>query len=748
MRGAYGSKRLPVGLVQAAIAVAACSAGLSSNGSNHRPDEPRPRLALLVGVQQYPNLPPAKQLDGSVNDVRAMKALLIERFQFRPDDIVTLIDQQATSRAIRREIDQLTERVLSNSTEGKPVQVVFHFSGHGSQMSDQPEGDPDCDEEDGLDETLVPHDARQQGGQQDIRDDELNRFVDRICAGRRAEVWMVFDCCHSGTGVRGATKIRKLDRSVTPALPAAGTTRRVVRKRLPHGAVFLAACRAHEVEPEYRDGDESHGLLTRFLTEALAQETKLSSLSYDLLRKSIVTRYRQHAVVQAPSPQLEGSLEAIRGAVLAAGEPLDRRPFWRVELNGQDRSQVKLIAGAMHGVTIGSLYELYENPEQIQWHPALSGSGTSDSSAWLEIREIQGATADAKVFRWAEPEHREKIPAVLPATFRQGYAVERYRQHADDCLRVRVVQAIDRERDTDPLSPGDAAVPEPIRSGLQRARRTNESEWLRWTRGDEPCDLVIRFVESDAAIFPATGVASVFQRQAATRGGAPVPAALRGGWGPIDLTAPDEAAEHLADYLRRIARAGSLIRAAASQSQGGGSHMQVDLQLLSVELDDALQIRSAHPWPPDAADPPVMRQGDFFALRATNRATSGKPVYVTVLAIDPNMEIQVVLPSQEGEGLVDEQRLDPASQRTSDVYQCTDPPGPHYAILLATREPNEFHRLVQPGLPTTRSASRWGIDELLFREMYFQTRGGRRPRPQKLVDDSWSSVILRWDAQP
>jgi hypothetical protein len=134
-------------------------------------------------------------------------------------------------------------------------------------------------------------------------------------------------------------------------------------------------------------------------------------------------------------------------------------------------------------------------------------------------------------------------------------------------------------------------------------------------------------------------------------------------------------------------------------------------------------------------------------LRVVNREASGKPVYVTVLAIDPNMEIQVVLPYQEGEGLIDEQRLEPGGDRISNPYQCTAPPGPHYAIVLATREPNEFYRLAQPGLPKTRSLDGSSELEELLLEAMSPTRGSRRPRPQKVHDDSWASSILRWDAE-
>ncbi|NUQ66304.1 MAG: caspase family protein [Pirellulales bacterium] len=736
--------------------VAAADAAAASSPSDAR-------LALLVGVQEYPKLGPAKQLDGSGNDVQAMKTLLVERFRFQPGDIVTLINRDATSERIRRELAGLAERVHALAGDGKPVRVVFHFSGHGSQMPDQPEGHPDCDEEDGLDETLVPYDAEQQGGDQDIRDDELNRFVDRIGSAADSRAWIVLDCCHSGTGVRGATKIRKLDRAVAPAVAVSGDRRRIVRKRLPENAVFLSACRANEVEPEYRDGNASHGLLTRFLTKLLSQETSLSSLSYDILCRSIASRYQQEAVLQAPTPQLEGTQATVRSPVLAADGQLDRKPYWRAESAGNDRGRVKLVAGNLHGVTAGSLYELYESPDEIAWSRAAEMDSRKQSLAWVQIEQVHPATADATVFRWADADHSQTVPGVLPPSFRQGYAVERFHQHGDFSMRVRVVKALGPDRDGPPLSPGAAGVPEPVQKGLESARRPDESEWLRWVAGDAPCDVVVRFDGSYAAIVPATGVASVSRQPDKTRGA--VPASLRGGWGPLDLRVPSESASQLADYLRRIARARNLIRVAATQSTplwhaaprrdrelehaAERRSTLVDLQLVAVELNNKQEITSTRPWPSDPDQPPVMHEGDLFALQATNRDPSGKPVYVTVLVVDPDMEIQAVLPAQEGEDLVDEQRLDPGADRISDPYQCTAPPGRHYAILLATPQFNEFYRLAQPRLPKARSTDAGpGIDELFLEQMYFQTRGSRRTRPQKLYDDSWSSAMLQWEAEP
>ena len=736
------------GIVVGLVALVGSSAlPLVSGAEQASPGEPTPppRLALLIGVQSYPKLGPQRQLSGSRNDVRLVNTLLVDRFGFRPDEIVTLLDDQATGASIRREMGRLVERLSAISAGGPAAQVVFYFSGHGSRVPDQEEGHRDCDEEDGLDETLVPYDAEEEGGDQDVRDDELYAFVEAVCSGGAARVWTVLDCCHSGTGVRGVTTIRRLERNVAPREPTSGEPRKIKPKRLPAEAVVLSACRASEVEPEYRESDQSYGLLTRFLVQVLRETPEASALSYRMLRQMIVDRYQREAVVPAPTPQLEGTAESLGNIVLGAGSQCDRKPYFRAEPLDRDGRAVRLAAGAFHGITLGSLYQLYERPEQIAWHPGRTGDA-QPSLAWLEIESVDGLTATARAFQWADARQSAKTEIGLPRDFQHGYAIERYHEHAHPGARLRVVRAIDAEADGPPLGPDDPAVPPAVRDGLASIRGAGESQWLTWVEGDAACDLLLRIDGHYAALFPAIGMTAGAPRGDRVRG-VSIPASLRGGWGPIDLATPDEAGEQLKDYLRRIVRARNLIRLAATQT-ASGAPARVDIELLAVKLNRDLEIETARRWAPDAERSLVMQKDDLFALSATLPPSSPKAMYVTVLAIDPDMQIHAVLPHQEGVGLVDQQRLEPGASRTSSPYQCTEPYGPHQAIVLATEDPNDFHMLAQPALPRTRSTTTGSpLDELLLEHTYFRTRG-RRPRPQKSADPSWSATLLRWEAMP
>ena len=84
------------------------------------------KLALLVGINRYPH---HEDLDGCLTDVELQRELLIHRFGFNPQDIITLCDRQAT----RENIETAFIGHLSEQASADDV-VVFHFSGYGNQV--------------------------------------------------------------------------------------------------------------------------------------------------------------------------------------------------------------------------------------------------------------------------------------------------------------------------------------------------------------------------------------------------------------------------------------------------------------------------------------------------------------------------------------------------------------------------------------------------------------------------------------
>lgn len=126
-----GGSTIAPGIAQSAIAPAVAR---SESSSNPLPQSIRQtlssrgqrKLALLVGIDHYPHQP---KLAGCTTDVQLQADLLIHRFGFDPSDVVMLTDQQASREAIET---TFTEHLIQQAQPGD--QVVFHFSGYGTQV--------------------------------------------------------------------------------------------------------------------------------------------------------------------------------------------------------------------------------------------------------------------------------------------------------------------------------------------------------------------------------------------------------------------------------------------------------------------------------------------------------------------------------------------------------------------------------------------------------------------------------------
>ena len=101
------------------------------------------KKALLVGINRYPD--PRNELKGCVNDVRQMAETLKRRYGFPGDrNMRILTDARATTKAILDGLAWLTAGASPGDS------LVFHYSGHGSQVPDR-NGDETSDR---LDEIL------------------------------------------------------------------------------------------------------------------------------------------------------------------------------------------------------------------------------------------------------------------------------------------------------------------------------------------------------------------------------------------------------------------------------------------------------------------------------------------------------------------------------------------------------------------------------------------------------------------
>jgi metacaspase-1 len=144
------------------------------------------KKAFLVGINQYePSL--NANLRGCVNDVNDMKAVLTGLYGFDPANINLIIDSAAT----RANIISGLKKLLNDTKSGD--ELVFHYSGHGSQVPDTSGDEVD----DHLDEIICPHDL---DWNDPLTDDILSAILLKVPKG--VNMTVISDSCHSGTVTR------------------------------------------------------------------------------------------------------------------------------------------------------------------------------------------------------------------------------------------------------------------------------------------------------------------------------------------------------------------------------------------------------------------------------------------------------------------------------------------------------------------------------------------------------------------
>ncbi len=148
------------------------------------------KRALLVGLNKYKYVRP---LRGCINDVRNMADILTSFYDFQSDEIRTIVDESVTRNNLMNRFDWL----LYGAQKGDLL--LFHFSGHGSQMPDR-----DGDElEDGMDEILCLYDMDFRNPDSYLSDDDFNNIIDRL--PKNVFLTVCIDSCNSGTATRDLT---------------------------------------------------------------------------------------------------------------------------------------------------------------------------------------------------------------------------------------------------------------------------------------------------------------------------------------------------------------------------------------------------------------------------------------------------------------------------------------------------------------------------------------------------------------
>lgn len=255
------------------------------------------KKALCVGINNFKNYP-GSSLNGCINDAYDMEDVLLNYMGFELNDVVKLIDKEATKASI---MDNLKEMV-EGAKAGKYDSLVFSMSSHGTQMLDT-----SGDEPDNFDEAFCPYDLDVEGDLWDpgriIVDDELHDLFIQLPENVALEVYL--DTCHSGTGLREMEPIRDREPRYIPP-PSREVFQKAGVKGFKHppllgNHILWAACRSDQTSADANIDGEWHGAFTYYFCRELdACKNKLS-------RGEILKKVREELKINNYSqvPQLE-----------------------------------------------------------------------------------------------------------------------------------------------------------------------------------------------------------------------------------------------------------------------------------------------------------------------------------------------------------------------------------------------------------------------------------------------------------
>lgn len=646
----------------------------------------RENHALLIGANQYPNLEERWWLKGPANDVQLVAQYLTTEapVPFASENVTVLSDGVAGSTpptlgAIRGAFADLTAEVQPGDF------VYLHFSGHGTQA---PALDP-ATELDGLDELFLPVDigpwSDQVGAVENaLVDDEIGALIDGLRA-EGANVWAVFDSCHSGTATRAVTsaeddvRVRQLppealgidvdavevSRSVDPRATEAPFDRGAGQGSF----VAFFAAQTNEVTPEKnlprgKPGRKPQGVFTWTLMETLAE---YPNATYGQLGQEVLRRYAVKNLAKS-TPLFEGDLDQ----VVFGGEGGARVSQWQAEVSD---AGFLIPAGTLHGLSEGAVL-------------AVMGSAAASDAEALGFVELTSVETFSSMARGVEKDGK-----VLPAELPKGITLRKLDEALDFTLTVALPMA--------GSGPADALLS--VLGELKAAAGAR----LIFVAADKEADLRLAVLPDsprpDAIwVLPATGLAEDLGT---------TPSVSTGDKEGADLAAV------LADTLVTMARAQNLLKLAGAV---GATTPDVAVELLTRTPED----RTLRPLP--FAPVPTLVPDDEVHVMAKNNGDG--PVDVNVLYIGADWSV-----SHWFSG-----RLQPGDELRKGLFKISaDVLGHERMLVVVTpakpQSPVEdLSYLAQDALETTRAVGGTAFGAALAEAGFGQTTRGAIA----LTDDS------------
>lgn len=632
------------------------------------------RYGLLVGVSSYPLLPESRRLEGPKNDIQMIADILRQR-DFPSENLMILADgvpnaALPTRNAILGSLGKIRTKVKKGDF------VYLHFSGHGSQ---QPQAASAAGQEaDQLDEIFLPWDVgrweSETGGvENSISDNEIGAFITGIRA-KGAFVWAVFDCCHSGTMLRGAPATEIRYRRIDPAELGVPTgiiktsssdnhpAEQAENDHTPGGYVAFYAAQPRELTPEMylpqgKETARPYGLFSFSIATLLADGRPMS---YRQAAQRILAQYFAQNI-KNPTPMFEGSQ---LDAPVFGNE--NSRPVRQWPIVARSCAWY-IPAGSLHRIGDGSIFAVIHNPADSDTEAigyAVAGNTTTNRSELAPIAyggkpkpERQDVPKDSYA-RLIVPKVNFALTVALPVlpenaskrVIAAGNAIEKASRH----------------------------VPE---NGI----------FIKWVPPGEAADIRLAFTPNESKdisrnrlwFLPRNGVFTT------TEGILPLSVS-------IDKS-ENELSRVLYDTLQHMGKVINLLRLANSITENNKA----------AALKLTLYVRRAGEQHETIILPerkPVFHEGDHVRLEACN--TGSRPIDLTVLFVDSHFGISSVFPA-----LGETNRIQAKTTQTDviDADINTQTTGTEQLISIAVVVPRQslpadFSFLAQPGLRQTRAA--------------------------------------------
>lgn len=257
--------------------------------------------ALIIGVNNYPDLPKNLQLKYAVADATSLRDMLVANYGFSQSSITLLTNEKATLANIRRELSQLASSRKVDADD----RILIYFSGHGQTVKLATGGEMGF---------LIPYDAKI-----DMNDPNdaapyletclpMKQVWDYLSSSPAKHACVIADACFSG--MMASSRSIGMSRETVDAMLA-----RPARQVLTAGAIG---------QKTFERPDLGHGVFTYKLLEELkvraVDQGKVFSLMdlYMALQNSVSNMTSGKQIPQFGSVETEGQLLFCSGNSLSA----------------------------------------------------------------------------------------------------------------------------------------------------------------------------------------------------------------------------------------------------------------------------------------------------------------------------------------------------------------------------------------------------------------------------------------------